>query len=151
MNLRFLAFILMPSVLLVSEGCERNCLPIDIEVLWTGYYEDSRLFLYALDEEDIGPTVTAKGRSLTVTWLAMVYEDCREPDGFCISQIGQEVYFNIEDLDERQKPCVDMDYVANVSASTYISSGSYSVIVSSSVQGYGARNGPEESFNIEIE
>ena len=129
-------------------ACGENCLKIDIEELWRGYYGDVGFFLGSVEEK--GPEIEVNDYTLSIRWNAMVYEDCRKPEGFCYKRNGQELFFSIEDLKEDNTYCMDLNVVANITASKFIWPGKYIVHVSCNVDGYYFHNVKNETFEIEV-
>lgn len=133
-----------------EEEC-KGILPIEMEILWSGFYEDTYMFFNSLNREEIGPAAEVENGVMQVEWRAMVYEDCREPDGIRCEQSGQDIFFSIEDLVSGEVVCGHSDYVADVSTSRYFSPGKYTIHVECKVHGLGYQNRQQESFEVEVE
>ena len=108
---------------------------ISIEILWCGYYRDTTYYIGSLKPEDIGIKILVEGSSVTVTWKAVVYEDCSQPDAACLVIDDSTVMVH---LIQRKCPvnpytletdcmCGDDDYVSNVSSTFNLDPGSYTL------------------------
>jgi len=138
----------------VGNACDTEVyLPVQLDVLWMGYYADTAAYLATLAPEVRGPEVTVDGGTLTVRWKAAVFEDCRTPDAFERTGDGTALTLRLVDVtcDETVvNPCLcaDSDVVADVTASFELAPGTYQVTVACAVSGFWTACG--EGSTIEV-
>jgi len=145
-----------------DDGCEgecldESCLPIEIEVLWNGHYEDTPAFLDSLPDGYAGAQISNSGTTVSVDWRAVVFQDCFVPEGFIMQADADQVSLALMDTVCPVDPawpnycdCKDTDIVADVSTEFELPPGDYVLSLSCHFESFYASCGEWESFEIHV-
>ncbi len=126
---------------------------ITLDETWRGSFATTQLEYKNIDTAEKGPTVTADGATVTVTWRHAVFEDCQTPTGFRVERADGSLTLTLEST-TTSAACADNDVIATATGTFDLTPpGAYDVTVQTTVKAknVGAQNLPPQTLGVTVD